>query len=175
MVLGAVILHESHLVPDQFDLLTHQEKFLTSLSPYLLVLYRIGIIAAIGGTLFATFDVWTKSVYEGLLPWRKIGNTISMERLKKWLILATSVIGIGVIWFGLVWEPLSNPISVVSVPALLGGTTGCGAWCLGVAWADRRNLPKGYRMKGALWIALVIAGVSLLGAGSLGFYFKFLG
>ncbi len=175
VVLGAVILHESHLVPDKFDLLTHQEKFLTALSPYLLILYRIGIIAAIGGTLFATFDVWTKSIYEGLLPWQKAGNTISIAKLKKWIILVTSVIGIGVIWLGLVWEAISNPITVVSVPALLGGTTGCGAWCLGVAWADRRNLPKGYRMNGLLFIALLISGVSLLAAGVLGFYFKFIG
>ncbi|MBC9868082.1 MAG: hypothetical protein F7O42_09445 [Opitutae bacterium] len=175
MVLGAVILHESHLVPDKLELLTHQEKFLTALSPYLLILYRIGIIAAIGGTLFATFDVWTKSVYEGLLPWQRAGSTISIAKLKKWIILITSVIGIGVIWFGLVWEAISNPITVVSVPALLGGTTGCGAWCLGVAWADRRNLPKSYRMKGALFIALVISGISLLAAGLLGFYFKFIG
>ncbi|MBC9889727.1 MAG: hypothetical protein F7B06_07735 [Opitutae bacterium] len=175
MVVGAVILHESHLVPDKLELLTHQEKFLTALSPYLLILYRIGIIAAIGGTLFATFDVWTKSVYEGLLPWQRAGSTISLAKLKKWIILITSVIGIGVIWFGLVWEAISNPITVVSVPALLGGTTGCGAWCLGVAWADRRNLPKSYRMKGALFIALVISGISLLAAGLLGFYFKFIG
>ncbi len=175
MVLGAVILHQSHLIPDKLELLTHQEKFLTALSPYLTILYRIGIIAAIGGTLFATFDVWTKSVYEGLLPWQSTGNTISAAKLKKWIILITSVIGIGVIWFGLVWKPISNPITVVSIPALLGGTTGCGAWCLGVAWADRRNLPQGFRMKGALFIALVISGVSLLAAGILGFYFKFFG
>ena len=173
MVLGAVILHESHLVPDKFDLLTHQEKFLTALSPYLLILYRVGIIAAIGGTLFATFDVWTKSVHEGLLPWQRTGITISLAKLKKWIILITSVIGIGVIWFGLIWEPISNPITVVSIPALLGGTTGCGAWCLGVAWADRRNLPRGFRMKDALFIALVVSGISMFAAGILGFYFKF--
>ena len=71
MVLGAVILHEAQLVPDKFELLTHQESFLTALSPYLTLLYRVGIIAAIGGTLFATFDVWTKSIYEGILPFQK--------------------------------------------------------------------------------------------------------
>jgi len=85
MVLGAVILHSSHLIPDQLDLLTHQEKFLTALSPYLLILYRVGIIAAIGGTLFATFDVWTKSIYEGLLPlWKKEQKSLVTLRMRRW-------------------------------------------------------------------------------------------
>jgi Mn2+/Fe2+ NRAMP family transporter len=174
MVLGAVILHQAHLVPDQFDLLTHQEKFLTALHPVLLIIYRIGIIAAIGGTLFATFDVWTKSIYEGILPFQNKENPISIVHLKKWIILSTSIIGISVIWLGLVIETLSNPITIVAVPALLGGTTGCGIWCLGVAWADRRNLSKTFRMHGALFTALLISGAILLFAGLLGFYFKFI-
>ncbi len=174
MVLGAVILHSDHLIPDQLDLLTHQERFLTALSPYLLILYRIGIIAAIGGTLFATFDVWTKSVYESILPLQKSEKVLSVAKLKKWIILSTSVIGIVVIWIGYYWEPISNPVTIVSIPALLGGTTGCGVWCLGVAWADRRNLPETYRMHPAMLSALITTGFALLAAGLFGFYFKFI-
>jgi Mn2+/Fe2+ NRAMP family transporter len=175
MVLGAVILHQAHLVPDQFDLLSHQEKFLTGIHPVLLILYRVGIIAAIGGTLFASFDVWTKSVYEGILPFQKKENLIPAETLKKWIILGTSIIGISVIWLGLIIKTLSNPITIVAVPALLGGTTGCGIWCLGVAWADRRNLSKAFRMHGGFLAALLVSGSFLLFAGLLGFYFKFIG
>lgn len=174
MVLGAVILHSRQLIPDQFELLTHQEQFLTALHPYLLVLYRVGIIAAIGGTLFATFDVWTKSVYEGMLPLWKRDNPISVGKMKKGIILITSVIGISVIWLGLIWNPIANPITIVAVPALLGGTTGCGVWCLGVAWADRRNLPEAYRMNRLLFISLIVSGLVLLAAGLFGFYFKFI-
>lgn len=175
MVLGAVILHEAQLVPDKFELLTHQETFLTALSPYLTILYRIGIIAAIGGTLFATFDVWTKSIYEGLLPFQKSESALTVDRLKKIIILTTSIIGISVIWLGMKIEILSNPVTIVAVPALLGGTTGCGAWCLGVAWVDRRNLPQSLQMKSALFWALIVSGVVLLTAGVLGFYWKFIG
>ncbi|MDG2167554.1 MAG: hypothetical protein P8L44_06460, partial [Opitutales bacterium] len=136
--------------------------------------YRIGIIAAIGGTLFASFDVWTKSIYEGILPFQKKENPISNAKLKKWIILSTSIIGISVIWLGMVSETLSNPITIVAVPALLGGTTGCGVWCLGVAWADRRNLPNSYQMKPLLFFPLILSGCFLLFAGLLGFYFKFI-
>jgi len=173
MVLGSVILHESHQIPDKLDLLSHQESFLTSLHPSLLVLYRIGIFTAIGGTLFATFDVWTKSVYEGLLPVMKSESSIDSAKLKRGLIAITSVIGIGIIWLGRVWEPFSNPVSLVQIPAMLGGTIGCGAWCFGVAWADRRNLPAELQMKPLLFISLLISGTTLLTFGVIGMYFKF--
>ena len=173
MVLGSVILHESHQIPDKMDLLSHQESFLTSLHPSLLVLYRIGIFTAIGGTLFATFDVWTKSVYEGLLPLMKSESTIDSAKLKRGLIVVTSVVGIGVIWLGRIWEPLSNPVSIVQIPAMLGGTLGCGAWCFGVAWADRRNLPKELQMNSILFFSLLISGTTLLTFGAIGMYFKF--
>ncbi len=83
MVLGSVILHEGQQIPDNLDLLSHQESFLTSLHPSLLVLYRIGIFTAIGGTLFATFDVWTKTVYEGLIPFFKTEKSLDSAKLKR--------------------------------------------------------------------------------------------
>ena len=43
-------------------------------------------------------------------------------------------------------DALGKSISLVRIPAMLGGTLGCGAWCLGVAWADRRNLPDQLKM-----------------------------
>jgi Mn2+/Fe2+ NRAMP family transporter len=169
MVLGAVILHPAQLIPDKMDLLTHQERFLSALSPYLIIFYRVGIITAIGGTLFATFDVWTKSVYEGILSLQNQRTAISVTYVKKWII------GFFVIWIGYYWSPLENPITVVSIPALLGGTTGCGVWCLGVAWADRRNLPPEFRMQCWFLVILIFSGLTLLGSGLLGFYYKFLG
>ena len=173
MVLGSVILHESHQIPDKLDLLSHQESFLTALHPSLLILYRIGIFTAIGGTLFATFDVWTKSVYEGLIPIAKSEATIDSKQLKQIIIVSTSLIGMGVIWLGRFWGPLSNPISVVQIPAMLGGTLGCGVWCFGVAWADRRNLPRSLRMNGVLFAMLLASGVTLLAFGLFGMYLKF--
>lgn len=173
MVLGSVILHESHRIPDKMDLLSYQESFLTSLHPSLLILYRIGIFTAIGGTLFATFDVWTKSIYEGALPFLKPETSLDTQKLKRGLIITTSSIGIGVIWLGSVWEPLANPVSIVQIPAMLGGTLGCGAWCFGVAWADRRNLPQELRMRPLLYVGLLVSGTTLLSFGAIGMYFKF--
>jgi len=175
MVLGSVILHEKQLIPDNLDLLSHQESFLTSLHPALLVIYRIGIFTAIGGTLFATFDVWTKTVYEGIIPVVKSEKSIDSDKIKRILIVTTSLVGIGVIWLGYIWPPLSNPISIVQIPAMLGGTLGCGVWCFGVAWADRRNLPKTLQMKAPLFWGLLASGTILLTFGAIGMYFKFLG
>ncbi len=175
MVLGSVILHEGYQIPDGLNLLSHQESFLTNLHPSLLVLYRIGIFTAIGGTLFATFDVWTKSVYEGLIPFRKKVQIIDSNRLKRIIIITTSTMGICIIWVGRYWTPLENPISLVRIPAMLGGTLGCGAWCLGVAWADRRNLPDQLKMNAPLFWGLIISGTILLTFGAIGMYMRFFG
>ena len=175
MVLGSAILHEGHQIPDGLDLLSHQESFLTNIHPTLLILYRIGIFTAIGGTLFATFDVWTKSVYEGLIPFKKEGQAIDSDRLKRIIIVTTSTVGIAVIWIGRQWAPLENPISLVRIPAMLGGTLGCGAWCLGVAWADRRNLPNQLKMKAPLFWGLLLSGTVLLAFGVIGMYMRFFG
>lgn len=175
MVLGSVILHEGQQIPDNLNLLSHQESFLTSLHPSLLVLYRIGIFTAIGGTLFATFDVWTKTVYEGIIPFFETEKSLDSSKLKRVLIITTSTVGIGVIWLGYVWQPLSNPISIVQIPAMLGGTIGCGVWCFGVAWADRRNLPAELRMNAFLFWGLLTSGATLLTFGAIGMYFKFFG
>ena len=101
-------------------------------------------------------------------------QSLTVDRLKKIIILSTSIIGISVIWLGMKVEVLSNPVTIVAVPALLGGTTGCGAWCLGVAWADRRNLPNSLRMNGALFCALIVSGIILLTAGSAGLLLEIL-
>ena len=125
--------------------------------------------------MFATFDVWTKSVYEGLVPLKKEGRAIDSNRLKRIIIITTSIVGIAVIWIGRYWAPLENPISLVRIPAMLGGTLGCGAWCLGVAWADRRNLPDQLKMKVPLFWGLLLSGAILLAFGTIGMYMRFFG
>lgn len=173
IVLGAVILHGEKLIPDRFELLSHQENFLIAIHPSLMIVYRIGIFTAIGGTLFAAFDVWSKTVYESILPLVGKQAEINYQKLKRTLVLATSVVGIAIIWIGYSWNPLSNPINVVRIPALLGGTFGCGIWCFGILWADRKNLPPSYQMGTFSFCALGLSGCALLTFGIAGTLLNF--
>ena len=175
MVLGADLLHPRELIPDKMNLVNYQAVFLTELHPSLLYLYQIGIFAAIGGTVFATFDVWTKTTYETLLPIVKQPAELDYGRVKKYVMAWSVIVGMIVMWAGRYWPPLSNPVSIVQIPALIGGTTGCGLWCVGVWWVDRTNLPLGLRLRGWQQTLLIFSGITLTTLGLIGAYIKMFG
>jgi len=175
MVLGADLLHPRQLIPDKMDLVNYQAVFLTELHPWLLYLYQVGIFAAIGGTVFATFDVWSQTAYETLLPIVKQPDQLEFRRVKSWVMGWSVIVGLVVMWAGLYWPPLSNPVSIVQIPALIGGATGCGLWCLGVWYVDRVNLPEGLRLKTWQQGLLIGSGLSLTALGLIGSYIKLSG
>lgn len=175
MVLGADLLHPRELVPDKMNLINYQAEFLTQLHPTLLYLYQVGIFAAIGGTVFATFDVWTKTTYESLLPIVREPEQLEYAKVKRFVMIWCVVVGLIVMWVGLYWEPLSNPVSIVQVPALIGGAFGCGLWCLGVWWVDRENLPVGLRLRAWQQLLLIVSGVILTALGLVGGWIKLFG
>lgn len=172
LVLGAELLYPRQLVPDKLDLINHQEIFLTELHPSLLYLYRIGIFAAIGGTVFATFDVWTKTTWEALIPIVDKSKTVNYKKVKNVVMIWSVVGGLIIMWTGLYWEPFSNPVSLVRIPALIGGAFGCGLWCFGVWWIDRKNLPPELRLKAWAQILLILCGATLTILGIIGSYLK---
>ncbi|MGB0582875.1 MAG: Nramp family divalent metal transporter [Limisphaerales bacterium] len=175
MVLGADLLHPRQLVPDKMNLVNYQAEFLTQLHPSLLYVYQVGIFAAIGGTVFATFDVWTKTTYESLLPIVRAPEMLEYQKVKRVVMIYCIVVGLIVMWGGLFWKPLSNPVSLVQVPALIGGAFGCGLWCLGVWWVDRKNLPVGLRLSWWQQILLILSGVILAVMGLVGSWLKLFG
>ena len=175
MVLGADLLHPKELIPDKMNLVNYQAIFLTELHPSLLYVYQVGIFAAIGGTVFATFDVWSKTTHETMLPIVNKPSELQYLQVKKYVMIWSVVVGLIVMWGGLFWEPLSNPVSIVQIPALIGGSTGCGLWCIGVWWVDRVNLPIGLRLKGWQQSLLVLSGITLTALGLIGAYIKLFG
>ena len=175
MILGADLLHPRELVPDKMNLVNYQAEFLTQLHPSLLYLYQVGIFAAIGGTVFATFDVWTKTTYESLLPIVNAPEMLEYQKVKRVIMIWCISVGLIVMWVGLYWEPLRNPVSIVQVPALIGGAFGCGLWCLGVWWVDRENLPPGLRLQGWQQMLLIASGLILTVLGIVGGWIKLFG
>lgn len=175
MVLGADLLHPRQLIPDKMNLVNYQAVFLTKLHPSLLYLYQVGIFAAIGGTVFATFDVWTKTTYETLLPIVAKPAALEYGRVKRYVMAWSVIVGMIVMWAGLYWSPLSNPVSIVQIPALIGGSTGCGLWCIGLWWIDRANLPVGLRLRAWQQVLLIVSGITLTALGLIGAYIKLFG
>ena len=157
-LLGAAILHTAHLVPKDFDLLTHQARFLTQFGEGFKYLYQICILMAFWGTIYGALEVYSRTAYECARPLFAQARTISYERFRLPVCLYAGIGGVLLMWF------VEKPLDIVK-PAALIGTTTCGIWCFAMIWADRKVLPQQLRMN-ILWlVGNILAGTAMTGFG----------
>jgi hypothetical protein len=159
-LLGAAILHPQRLVPDKFDLLTHQARFLTGFGAPFKILYQIGILMAFWGTIYGALEVYSRTAYECFRPLLARVRTMPYARFRLPVCVYGVVGGLLLAW--LVADPMTiiRPIGPVA-------TITCGIWCFAIIWADRKVLPRPLSM-GAAWIALsLVAGAAMTGFGTL--------
>ncbi len=157
-LLGAAILHPQHLVPDGFDLLTHQVRFLTQFGAGFKYLYQVGILMAFWGTIYGALEIYSRTAYECLRPLLARVRSTPFARFRLPVCLYAGIGGIVLMW------TVRDPLKIVQ-PAALIGTTTCGLWCFAMIWADLAVLPRGLRMNRG-WILLnLVAGTVLTGFG----------
>ena len=93
IVLGAIILHPDHAVPDKFALLSKQARFLTSFHPALVYLYQVGIFMAFWGTIYGGYEIYWRTTFECVVPIsRRLRSSASRQTIRK-LTLAYCAIG----------------------------------------------------------------------------------
>jgi hypothetical protein len=155
LVLGALLLAPSRLVPHASELLTVQARFLTELHPRLAPLYVAGILTVFLGTIYGSFELQARALWE-------CGRVVSVRLLsvtlppyRRFVVLYGTASGLLLIWTG--WDPVE-----IFTPAILLGVLASGMWCFATLWVDRRFLPKPYRMSTALAAGVVIAGMVLV-------------
>ena len=155
VVLGAVILHPAHKVPQGRELLTHQAGFLTAHHPSLLYFYQIGIFMAYWGTIYGAYELWTRTTYECLATLSRRLRQLPIRRVRMAVLLYCAVVGLLLLW------TTSDPVKLVTPAAIVGGVLTCGLWCFAMIWVDRRHLPKPLRMGKVLLSLTTISGVVL--------------
>jgi hypothetical protein len=163
-VLGTVVLHADHVIPDGSEFLTLQERYLTNLHPQLAILYRISVFLAFIGTLYGAFIVYRYTVADGLIG--IFGHRLPPASSHKWIRWVYSYCFI--VGAGLMWLPVhlsGNIIDRLTFAGLFTGSTGCGLWCFAMLWSDYSRIPKPLRMRLGLKISLIISGVVLLALG----------
>jgi Mn2+/Fe2+ NRAMP family transporter len=170
--LGAAILHSAQSVPEQGNLLSAQEEFLTSLHPSFRFLYRGGVFLAFIGTLYGAFEIYRHTVAESVMA--IAGKRVSkdtMSRVGTWTVLYCFLGGLAMVW--LPSSIAGNVVSKMTFGAVLGGATLCGLWCFAILWADQTQLPKQLRMNLLLKILTAIGGLAMtaLGIQTLVVYF----
>ena len=158
LVLGAMVLSPARLVPDASELLSVQARFLTELHPRLAPLYVVGIVTVFLGTIYGTFELQTRALFEcGRVTSERLRRT-SIDSVRSFVIIYGTVSGLLLIWTG--WDPVA-----IVTPGVLVSVLASGLWCFVMLWVDRRFLPKYFQMPVGLAVGLVLAGIILVGFG----------
>ena len=163
-VLGALLLHTEHRIPDNSTLLTEQESFLTRLHPQLFWLYRGGVFLAFIGTLYGAFEIYRYTVVESaraLVP-----NWTTDKHVPTWRRLTVAYcFGGGMVMVWLPKQIAGDVLSRMTFGAVIGGATLCGLWCFAMLWTDYVRLPTALRMNRLLWVTTMMAGIVMTGLG----------
>jgi len=169
LILGAKILNPQRIIPDGTKLFNHQAAFLTRIHSALLYVYQVGVFMAFFGTIAGAYEIYTRTASECLRGMAKRWRDLPLRTVRLWVVLYTGGFGLLLVW------TCKDPIKIVTIPALLGGVFTCGLWCFAVLWAERRFLPKVYRMQKWLFVATLIAGTVLTVFGVVALYQHFSG
>ncbi len=62
---------------------------------------------------------------------------------------------------------------MANIVSPLTGVLGCGLWCLAMLAVDAAQMPRAYRMGTVLRLALLAAGLAMVGAGAYTTYTSF--
>ena len=163
-ILGTVLLQPRYLVPDGVNLLNYQATFLTTLSPLLLPLYKIGVFFAFFGILYGGPEVTYRLFYEFGLTLGKTRSELDNSRLRWATILWILLGGLTILWLTRLF-PQVDLLDIVTPAGIYTGVLLCGFYCLANIWSDWKFLPKELRMPGFLVAANLAAGLAFTGMG----------
>jgi len=164
LILGARILHPDKIIPADTELFNHQARFLTRMHESLLYVYQVGVFMAFFGTIAGAYEIYTRTTSECFRAVWKRAREVPLRRIRLGVVVYTGGLGLLLVW---TWK---DPVEIATIPATLGGVFACGLWCFAVLWAERRFLPKVYRMKKWLFVATIIAGVAMTTFGVVALY-----
>lgn len=167
LILGAVILNPTRTVPDGTELFNHQARFLTRIHDSLVYVYQVGVFMAFFGTIIGAYEVYTRTTAECLRGVLRRTQAVPLRRVRLGVVIYTGALGLLLAW------TVRDPVKIVTIPALLGGVFACGLWCFAVLWAERRFLPKAYRMRRGLFALTVVSGTAMTTFGAVAIYLHF--
>ncbi len=159
-ILGTLVLHSTHKVPANNDLLNQQEIFLTNLHPELRWVYRGGVFLAFIGTLYGAFEVYRYTFVESISAVVPRWATPNRVPLLRRIIVAYCFCG-GLL---MVWLPTAlagNIVQRLTFGSVISGAAACGLWCFAMLWVDRVRLPPPLRMNLLTQLLTVVAGVAM--------------
>lgn len=173
VVLGAIVLHPAQIIPDDFNLLTEQSRFLallagesTAMGFVVDWMYKTGIFFAFFGTILGAFEIFVRTIHECVIALKPRLFDVPLRTFRFWTLVYCGGGGLVLLWAcGLSGI---SPVKIVTPAALLGSGLVCGLWCFAMLWSDRVHLPEPLRMPRLLQIGVATAGVVLTTAATIG-------
>ena len=149
MVAGAAILKPLHRIPVGLDLLTQQVNIFARISPLMIPLYYVTILAALWGTLNALPDIYARGAHSFLTQLVPRLNNLTYRQVMN--VFGGALLALT--WF-FIWKG-TTPIFMVDLVALFSTNIGVGLAALAGIWLDRQ-LPAQLRCsRWILWAAIV--------------------
>jgi len=154
LIAGAAVLHPRHLLPGGFVLLSHQKAIWEQLSPIMVPVYYVTILAALWGTLYAIPEMYARLVHEFL---GALFASVRRTPYRKVVIYVGIYIGVASIF--MLWTGM-KPVTMMDIAAMISTNIGIMLVCFGTLWLNA-SLPKAYRMGTTAFIAMIITAALL--------------
>ncbi|GAA5131197.1 Nramp family divalent metal transporter [Pseudonocardia adelaidensis] len=159
VITGTEILGAAHNVPNGQNVLTYQGDVLGVIHPVFRYFYVLAIIMVFFGTMYAIWEVYSRTTYESLSAVSGKVRTAGIGTTRTVVYAYILLGGAALILTGADLVALITPANIV------GGTLACGIYGLGLLVLERRVLPAALRTRPAARVLVALSSVVLLGAG----------
>ncbi|HYH29108.1 MAG TPA: Nramp family divalent metal transporter [Pseudonocardia sp.] len=156
---GASILGRQEVAPAGEDVLTHQAAMLGIISPIFLYFYVVAVVMVFFGTMYALWEVYTRTTYESLQPLSARIRGVGLSGMRVWVFGYILVASVAMTLTG------GDLVALISWANILGGSIAIGIYGLGLVRLDRLVLPPGLRLHRAARTATAVGSVALSVAG----------
>jgi Mn2+/Fe2+ NRAMP family transporter len=163
-ILGTVILQPQQRIPEGINLLNYQASFLTTLSPWLLPIYKLAVFSAFFGILYGGPELSYRMTFEYFNTFERWKGRLPLKAIRIAVVSWALGGGLVVLWLSRVF-PGVQLIDVITPAGIYSGVLGCGFYCFANPWMDWRFLPRPMRMPGALVILNVLSGIAFTAMG----------
>ena len=159
MIAGAAILAPLQKIPRGYDLLTEQAHIFAQISPLMIPLYYVIILAALWGSLNALPEIYGRGAHSFLQQLLPKGKDLRYS-----LVMKVFGFTLLVLTWIFIWTE-TTPIVMIDLVALFSTNIGVGLACIAAVWLDGQLPPEQRTAKPVRWAGIAAAAViSLMAA-----------
>ncbi len=158
MIVGAMLLAENHILPEDTRLVQNQLIIFTYLADWLKPLFQISVFFALFGTVYSGFEAATRMLYETVGNLSPRIRKMPYKRFMFYLLVYLLVTGLPLAF--LMYLGLSV-LLMLSLTLMFVGVIGVILYGIGVITITQKVLPRQYAL-GRIGVIISVIGIILL-------------